>query len=49
MKRPGLDATALQAAEIEKWREAGGYAVVAHSVAEVKAFMEEAFHISITA
>lgn len=46
MKRPGLDATALQAAEIEKWRGASGYAVVAHSVAEVKAFMAEAFHVN---
>jgi len=46
MKKPGKDATDVQASELKAWSMSGAKVTVAHSVAEVKAFMAEAFHVN---
>lgn len=41
VKRPGERPTALQARRLEEWRRAGAIVAVVHSVAEVRAVLEE--------
>jgi hypothetical protein len=41
VKRPGERPTPLQAKRLEEWRKAGAIVAVVHSVAEVRAVLEE--------
>lgn len=41
VKRPGERPTALQAKRLGEWRQAGAVVAVVHSVAEVRAVLEE--------
>jgi hypothetical protein len=41
VKRPGERPTSLQLKRIEEWRRAGAVVAVVHSVAEVRAVLEE--------